>query len=333
MEGETPRRDEGPSRQTDPILQTIRSELQRLMEEAGRNAIAQHERITATLVVREAPRRQLFGEREADRGQEGASREARSRRVGDRAIGKQISDLKRRGEIVVQNKNFLFSNRILTEVVDPSFRMPDLPKYGGTKDPQEHVAAFELDLRVDMIVSILIHGLKKGPLASALARDPPEDIEQLMKVAQKYIDEEEINAMKDGEWQRFTPAKKYSNKYCKFHKERGHDTEECYQLKDEIERLVRQGYFKEYKLEREEPRNCKVRNNGDRSRSRSRDIFRGRQTKDRRIVGERDNVPIKGVIHTIAVEPEEDLELEDEEVEDMERIVPGNEIEPAARSS
>ncbi|KAL0415851.1 UNVERIFIED_CONTAM: hypothetical protein Slati_3417000 [Sesamum latifolium] len=55
------------------------------------------------------------------------------------------------------------------------------------------------DLRIDMMVSILIHGLKKGPFASALARDPPEDVEQLMRVAQKYIDEEEINPMKDGE--------------------------------------------------------------------------------------------------------------------------------------
>ncbi|KAL0324801.1 UNVERIFIED_CONTAM: hypothetical protein Sradi_5049400, partial [Sesamum radiatum] len=56
------------------------------------------------------------------------------------------------------------------------------------------------DLRLDMMVSILIYDLKKEPLASALARDPPEDVEQLMRVAQKYIDEEEINVMKDGEW-------------------------------------------------------------------------------------------------------------------------------------
>ncbi|KAL0409420.1 UNVERIFIED_CONTAM: hypothetical protein Sradi_1876400 [Sesamum radiatum] len=267
MEGETPGRDEGPSRQTEPVLQITRSELQMLMEEAGRNAIAQHKRITATPVVIEAPRRQLFREREVDRGQEGARREepekgheaeesvvgSSKREKGKRRepgisraevddvgrqierLGKQISDLKRRGEIVSQNRNSPFSNRILTEVVDPSFRMPDLPKYDGTKDPQEHVAAFELewftslpsggietfeqlvqkftfhfaskrkkkrsptylfnirqredeslknfigwfnnetlevqDLRVDMIVSILIHGLKKGPLASALARD------------------------------------------------------------------------------------------------------------------------------------------------------------------
>ncbi|KAL2226532.1 UNVERIFIED_CONTAM: hypothetical protein Sindi_2011900 [Sesamum indicum] len=55
------------------------------------------------------------------------------------------------------------------------------------------------ELRNYMIVSILIHGLRKGPFTSALARDPPGDVEQLMALAQKYIDEEEMNAMKDSE--------------------------------------------------------------------------------------------------------------------------------------
>ncbi|KAL0437687.1 UNVERIFIED_CONTAM: hypothetical protein Sradi_0476600 [Sesamum radiatum] len=99
---------------------------------------------------------------------------------------------------------------------------------------------------------------------------------------------------------RFTPAKKYSNKYCRFHKEKGHDTEECYQLKDEIERLVRQGYFKEYKLERDEQGAYKGRCNEVRNRSRSRDRFRDRQMEGRNTTGERDNVPMKGVINTIA---------------------------------
>ncbi|KAL0277955.1 UNVERIFIED_CONTAM: hypothetical protein Sradi_7310000 [Sesamum radiatum] len=207
-----------------------------------------------------------------------------------------------------------------------------------------------------MIVSILIHGLKKGPLASALARDPPEDVEQLMKIAQKYIDEEEINAMKDGECQRsrdrgrwkdnrekyvrtdkekespyqpkfhrytplattrtkalmmveksnllqwpqhtrFTPAKRFSNKYCRFHTEKGHDTEDCYQLKDEIERLVRQGYFKEFIVEQgSRSRDHKVGDRRTRSRSRSRERFKEEDRKDRG----RENVPVKGVIHTIA---------------------------------
>ncbi|XP_011083385.1 uncharacterized protein LOC105165930 [Sesamum indicum] len=185
------------------------------------------------------------------------------------------------------------------------------------------------ELRIDMLVSILIHGLRKGPFTSALARDPPNDVEQLMALAQKYIDEEEMNAMKDSErrerdhahrrpqenregsiskqkpdkrkepkyipkyhnytplamsrektlmmvenadvlkWPRhtrYTLSKKFSDKYCRFHRERGHNIEECFQLKDEIERLVRQGYFRD-----RVPPNCKISGEGRTSRSRSRD--------------------------------------------------------------
>ncbi|KAL2237457.1 UNVERIFIED_CONTAM: hypothetical protein Sindi_0937400 [Sesamum indicum] len=57
------------------------------------------------------------------------------------------------------------------------------------------------ELRIDMMTSILIHSLKKGPFASALARDPPGDVEQLMLLAHKYINEEEMNAIKDREWE------------------------------------------------------------------------------------------------------------------------------------
>ncbi|XP_011100539.1 uncharacterized protein LOC105178706 [Sesamum indicum] len=214
------------------------------------------------------------------------------------------------------------------------------------------------DLRIDMMVSILIHGLKKGLFASALARDPPTNVEQLMRLAQKYINEEEMNAMKDGEWlgarrtrdhesgndlrqnadrtrdppyrpkyhrytplnttrtkalltveksdmlkwprhTRFTPAKKFSGKYCKFHRERGHDTEECYQLKDEIERLIRQGYFKELVLK------CRAEETVVR-RSRSRSPDR-RQDKGKGMMKEANlggNAPVKGIIYTIAGRPE-----------------------------
>ncbi|KAL0454583.1 UNVERIFIED_CONTAM: hypothetical protein Slati_0797500 [Sesamum latifolium] len=295
MEGDTPRREEDPSTQIEPVVQITRSELRRLMEEAEE----QPEQLE------EASREEPAKGHEAEGSEIGSSERERGKRREPRisraevddvgrqieCLGKQIDELKRRGEIVSQNRNSPFSNKILTEVVDPSFRMPDLPKYNGTKDPQEHVAAFELvmnlygqssainakifvttltgkaqewftslpsggieifeqliqkftfhfaskrkqkrsatylfnirqredeslknfigrfnnetlevqGLRIDMMLSILIHGLKKGPFASALARDPPEDVEQLMRIAQKYIDEEEINAMQDGEWQR-----------------------------------------------------------------------------------------------------------------------------------
>ncbi|KAL2228529.1 UNVERIFIED_CONTAM: hypothetical protein Sindi_1832600 [Sesamum indicum] len=178
-------------------------------------------------------------------------------------LKQQIDDLMKRGDLVKQNRDSL----------------PDLPKYDRSKDPQEHISAFELvmnlcrqtdsinvklfvttltgkaqewftslrvkfafhftserrlkrsatylitiqkrsdeslksfigrfnnetlevqDLWIDMMKSILIHGLKKGLFASALAGDPPGDVEQLMYVAQKYIDEE-INGNKDREWDR-----------------------------------------------------------------------------------------------------------------------------------
>ena len=32
-------------------------------------------------------------------------------------------------------------------------------------------------------------------------------------------------------------------KYCKFHMDRGHDTTECFQLRDQIEALIQEGYL------------------------------------------------------------------------------------------
>ncbi|KAL2235215.1 UNVERIFIED_CONTAM: Retrovirus-related Pol polyprotein from transposon [Sesamum indicum] len=362
---------ETPVETREPMIQMTRAELQQMIEEASRNAVELAKK--GTVPMYHAPSEVGSSSRDRSRQRGPAISRAEVDNVSKQiaTLGKQIDELKKRGEIVSHNQNSPFCNKILTETVNPSFRMPDLPKYDGTKDPQEHLAAFDMvmnlygqpnpiiaklfattltgkaqeckrkqrrsathlftirqkenetlksfmgcfnnemlevqDLRIDMMISILIHGLKKGVFASALARDPPADVEQLMAMAQKYIDEEEMNAMKDEEWRynadrgqvreqrgrekeprarverareppyqpkysqytplnmtraralmmvekddvlqwpkhtRLTPVKKHSNKYCRFHREKGHDTEECYQLRDEIERLLRQGYFK-----------------------------------------------------------------------------------------
>ncbi|KAL2249904.1 UNVERIFIED_CONTAM: Retrovirus-related Pol polyprotein from transposon gypsy [Sesamum indicum] len=385
------------------------------MEEAGRNAIIAYVRKATAPAEKEITRRRIVKEREVERISEGISRRgleprriATSSEVGSssrggsrrrepaisraevdsvgkqiRMLGKEIDEVKRRGELVSRNKNSPFCNKILTEVVNTSFRMPNLPKYDGTKDPQAHVATFDLvmnlygqsssinvklflttlmgkaqewctslpprdnetlknfmgrfnnetlevqDLRIDMMVSILIHGLKKGSFASALARDPPMDVEQLMRLS-RYRDSrrgegdkrQKFDKGRDPPYQpkyhnyiplnttrakalmmvektvilqwprhtRFTPSKKLSSKYCKFYRERGHDTEDCFQLKDEIERLVRQGYFKDLIL-----RGREMDNRALKSISRSRE----------REPNVRDNVPVKGVIHTIAGRPEQ----------------------------
>ncbi|GAA0186386.1 hypothetical protein LIER_33674 [Lithospermum erythrorhizon] len=42
------------------------------------------------------------------------------------------------------------------------------------------------------------------------------------------------------------PRTRDRNQYCRFHKDFGHDTNDCKNLKREVESLVSQGYFKEY---------------------------------------------------------------------------------------
>ncbi|XP_021854569.2 uncharacterized protein [Spinacia oleracea] len=51
---------------------------------------------------------------------------------------------------------------------------------------------------------------------------------------------------------RTNPLRRNKNKWCEFHDDFGHYTEECNALKDNIEDLVRRGYLKQYLLDRRE---------------------------------------------------------------------------------
>ncbi|MQL77781.1 hypothetical protein Taro_010196, partial [Colocasia esculenta] len=51
---------------------------------------------------------------------------------------------------------------------------------------------------------------------------------------------------------RSDPRKRDQNKYCRFHRDHGHDTSECRQLKDEIEDLIKRGYLGRFVRRNEE---------------------------------------------------------------------------------
>ena len=42
------------------------------------------------------------------------------------------------------------------------------------------------------------------------------------------------------------PTKRSRNKYCRFHRDHGHDTADCYDLKQQIEALIREGKLKKF---------------------------------------------------------------------------------------
>ena len=52
---------------------------------------------------------------------------------------------------------------------------------------------------------------------------------------------------------RGNPAKRNPNKYCRYHREQGHDTNDCWDLKDAVEDLMRDDRLQEYKANRDGP--------------------------------------------------------------------------------
>ncbi|KAL2246113.1 UNVERIFIED_CONTAM: hypothetical protein Sindi_2879500 [Sesamum indicum] len=252
---------EDTAEQESPMIQLTRDELQRMMEEAGRNAIVAYERRIATPIVKETTKRQLFMETDVERASERTCR-----REHEKARGPVTSEVGSSSRGRIKRREPIISRAMIDNVSKPiqqlDKQIDELKKRGEMQQntdtsgrtwfldarslevrwnegPQEHVVAFELVMNLygqpglimaklfvttsagkaqewftslpsgrietyeQLVQKLSFHFAskrkqkRKAPLALALARDPPMDVEQLMAMAQKYIDEEDMNTMKD----------------------------------------------------------------------------------------------------------------------------------------
>ncbi|RRT67458.1 hypothetical protein B296_00015548 [Ensete ventricosum] len=93
-----------------------------------------------------------------------------------------------------------------------------LEAYVGSSDPTEHVAVFHAQMTLYSTSGIREKGLLKTP-----------------------------NPL------RSRAANRDRKRYCRFHRDYGHDTEECYDLKNQIEDLIHRGHLNRYIMKPREP--------------------------------------------------------------------------------
>ncbi|XP_052171628.1 uncharacterized protein LOC127787604 [Diospyros lotus] len=94
--------------------------------------------------------------------------------------------------------------------------------------------------------------------------------------------------------------KRNRSKYCRFHRDHGHDTEECHQLKEEIQELINGGFLRSYVAKTSDSLGRKDRRSRSRSPpKRDRTEDRNRAQRERSHRGEDDH-PQPPIFHTLA---------------------------------
>ncbi|PIN21723.1 hypothetical protein CDL12_05578 [Handroanthus impetiginosus] len=87
----------------------------------------------------------------------------------------------------------------------------------------------------EVLANSFVNGLTEGPFLATLVTDPIKNNDELLAWVGKFINLEEMG-----------PTKPKSDKFCQFHNDYGHDTDECAYLRNEIEKLIKKGYHKEF---------------------------------------------------------------------------------------
>nr|GFA01427.1 reverse transcriptase domain-containing protein [Tanacetum cinerariifolium] len=171
-----------------------------------------------------------------------------------------------------------FTPRIRNFESSRKMRMPNnIKTYDGTGDPEDHVKVFQAAAQVERWAMLTwCHMFNSTLIGSARVwfdELPPESINGYKDMKAAFLGAnrftpltrtpKEILAAEANKFQppppMVTPVKKRnSNKFCDFHNDKGYNTDECMQLKKQIEELVRAGklshLIKEMKQGREQPK-------------------------------------------------------------------------------
>ncbi|KAK0608249.1 hypothetical protein LWI29_027904 [Acer saccharum] len=118
------------------------------------------------------------------------------------------------------------------------------------------------------VIAAFTNGLQSGRLSFDLRRERPKTYEEMMEIAGDYALAEEEEVAQGGSYeeilsvvedkglakyprQQSANARRDTTKYCRFHKDHGHETSKCFQLRDHIESLIRDGHLKDFALKRD----------------------------------------------------------------------------------
>ncbi|XP_016203893.1 uncharacterized protein LOC107644527 [Arachis ipaensis] len=117
------------------------------------------------------------------------------------------------------------------------------------------------DLPTEAVITSLVNGLREGPFSHSISKRHPTSLRDEQERAEKYNIEKNAR-LREPSWkichtERLPPPRPIKNKkgesrgdYCEYHKLCGHSTNDCYDLKNVIEKLTRECRLDRYLMKR-----------------------------------------------------------------------------------
>ncbi|GFZ15782.1 hypothetical protein Acr_25g0001910 [Actinidia rufa] len=150
-----------------------------------------------------------------------------------------------------------FTERVFRVRVSSKFKLPtQLGIYEGKTDPMDHLDLYKslMSLQDRLDESKADKYIAVEELAEAKRRQRGKVDHKRKEPETRRSDYRE--EMKTKKWLgkiKTGPRKRNRNKYCEFHREHGHITEDYFQLKEQIADLIKKGYLRKYVVYRPPP--------------------------------------------------------------------------------